>query len=329
MSLDTQTFNQILKERKDPFNVLKSTRYVVETAKQVSIHSQKLDDLSQLVKDKIDKNDVLTQERFGDLFLTPQKVFLEDVVNFCFWTIPNKEKWHIEYPQDRIVDGWDALIACFDRAIDEKVPILDAEYLETISKKDIVYIFRGRHSTKLSQLDTRRTFLQEAGKVLCKEFDGSVDVFLKHASYDAVKIVKSILKHFASFRDYAMYKDREIALLKRAQITAFDISLLPNIQMKNIDQLTIFADYKLPQILRGFGILKYHKELTKKVDSYTILEKDSPEEIEIRSATIWACELIAHKIGEKPVTVDNALWHLSHEMDKKLAPNHRVLTCYY
>src|SRR3989344_1813343 len=152
MSLDTQTFNQILKERKDPFNVLKSTRYVVETAKQVSIHSQKLDDLSQLVKDKIDKNDVLTQERFGDLFLTPQKVFLEDVVNFCFWTIPNKEKWHIEYPKDRIVDGWDALIACFDRAIDEKIPILDASYISKISKKDVSYIFRGKHETILSQL---------------------------------------------------------------------------------------------------------------------------------------------------------------------------------
>jgi len=66
------------------------------------------------------------------------------------------------------------------------------------------------------------------------------------------------------------------------------------------------------------------------VDNYIPLEKDSREEIEIRSATIYICDLIAKKkeIGASAAAVENAIWSLS-QTHIKQHPYHRVLTTNY
>ncbi|KKR70883.1 MAG: hypothetical protein UU14_C0042G0005 [Candidatus Roizmanbacteria bacterium GW2011_GWB1_40_7] len=327
--VDSYMIEQVLSERKDPFGILQSTKYVIEHADSVTIHPGRIRQLANQIRRKLSRNDVLTEEQFGRNAVNPQKVFLEDVVNFCFWTIPGKEKWNIEYPDGCVSDGWHALVACFDRALDEEVPVLDTSYLVAVTDKDVASLFRGRHDTEIPLLEKRGEFLREAGNALMNGYDGSVEKLLERADYNAVNIVREILRMFPSFRDMSHYKGEKVSLLKRAQIAAYDISLLPDVTIQDTEHLTIFADYKLPQILRGFGIVKYDPRLADKVNSYTILEANSPEEVEIRASTIWACELIAHEIGKPPVLVDNALWHLSQDMEKELAPYHRVLSTYY
>jgi hypothetical protein len=61
-------------------------------------------------------------------------------------------------------------------------------------------------------------------------------------------------------------------------------------ELSNLDKLTAFADYKVPQMLRKFGVLEYIPELANKIDGYKEIEAGSREEIEIRAATIWAIE---------------------------------------
>lgn len=58
----------------------------------------------------------------------------------------------------------------------------------------------------------------------------------------------------------------------------------------------MFADYRVPQILRELNILKYSDHLCKLIDSETELEYSSEYEVEIRAVTIVAVEEILKKI---------------------------------
>ena len=59
-----------------------------------------------------------------------------------------------------------------------------------------------------------------------------------------------------------------------------------------MDKITAFADYKIPFILRRLWVLEYSQSLAYKIDNQIEIEKWSDEEIEIRSNTIWAIELM-------------------------------------
>ncbi len=101
-------------------------------------------------------------------------------------------------------------------------------------------------------------------------------------------------------------------------------------QIKNLQHLTAFADYKLPQILRMFGVLEYVDELAEKVDNIIEISYNSREEIEIRAATIWAVELLRQKVQKlTAMEIDNALWLISREIKDEAKPYHRTRTIFY
>ena len=52
------------------------------------------------------------------------------------------------------------------------------------------------------------------------------------------------------------------------------------------EELTVFADYKLPQVLRRLGVLRYAPHLAERIDRLKPLEAGSREEGEIRAATV-------------------------------------------
>jgi hypothetical protein len=101
-----------------------------------------------------------------------------------------------------------------------------------------------------------------------------------------------------------------------------------------MDELTAFADYKLPQVLRHLGIFGYAENLAQKVDQEVNLEPSSPEEVEIRANTIWAVELIRRelvRLGKRfrAFEIDWILWNLGQRAEFRKKPYHRTLTIYY
>lgn len=60
----------------------------------------------------------------------------------------------------------------------------------------------------------------------------------------------------------------------------------------------MFADYRVPQILRHLNILTYSEHLGKLVDGNVEMAYSSGEEICIRAATVIAVEMIMAKIKE-------------------------------
>lgn len=312
----------------DPLGIRKTAASVLKNSQFVSLNYKKLEIFAKEIKKRIDNVELLDEWQFGKIKKSPQDIFILDTVNFCFWAKKGEKKWRIEYPKGNILDGWKALVACFDRALGDKIPISDCEFLENITVDQVRKIFRSCNGTEIPLLQKRFEFLRQSAKVLRQKFGGDFNNLLKQADYDAIKIAKLIIKCLPSFRDESFLLGKKIKFYKRAQICAYDLSLLSNSRIKNIDQLTVFADYKLPQIFRDFEILIYKKNLAEKIDNYVLLKKDSREEIEIRSATIIICDLISEEIGVSAVVAENAIWSFS-QTHKKKKPYHRILTTNY
>lgn len=319
------------------YNILKSAESVVKKARYVFLDKENL----KIAAEKILKrwnHGLETQDisfgSTGNFEKDTQLVFVEDTVNFSFWSGAGEPKWCVEWPKGKIITGgWYALKACFDRGLKENPKILDADYLSSISLNDARDFFRGADNVEIPLLKERVENLRETGKVLLEKFHGKFINAVRVSNFDALKLVDIIVENFPSFRDASVLDGEEIFFLKRAQIVASDISyVLSNnsFSLKNMEHLTVFADYKLPQILRMFGIIKYSAALAEKIDSFVELPHDSREEIEIRAVAIYTTELLRQKIEKMTAwEIDNTLWLMSQDIQDIAKPYHRTRTIYY
>ncbi|OGG30697.1 hypothetical protein A2973_01525 [Candidatus Gottesmanbacteria bacterium RIFCSPLOWO2_01_FULL_49_10] len=327
-NLDTHIARR-LEEVPDPLGVRASTAWILGRANFVHLDPAGITRTAALVRAKIQNKNLLTQTQFGSRQIGPQLVFLQDVVNFCFWAPKGKPRWEVEYPVGIRQNGWYALAAVFERALAEGIPILDTAFLARLTREDTRHIFRGAGETPIPLLAKRQQFLKSGGEILSQTCLGSVDRFIDSVGRDAAKLARSIVTNFPSFEDSVTIDGRRITFYKRAQICVYDLSLLPRQRIQNLSALTAFADYKLPQLLRRLGAIHYTKPLERRVDSMKLIPQGSREEVEIRAATIWAAELVAQNLGIPAVVVDNALWLHATTTPQSAKPYHRTLTTCY
>lgn len=136
-----------------------------------------------------------------------------------------------------------------------------------------------------------------------------------------------------SFDDVAEYAGRRIPFLKRAQILAADLAGSGVSAFPDLDRLTCFADYKLPQILREWGAIEYGDELSRRVDGKQELTAGEPAEVEIRAATVVTVERLREELAGRgralrSIEVDWMLWQAAQDLPAA-RPYHRVRTIFY
>lgn len=323
--------------QRDPLGVLASTKFVVERARRVSICPGKLKEAAAMIARRFEQgldNQDLDYVSTGSIERDVQAIFLEDAVNFCFWAAKDRQKWQVELESGEVTQGgWHGLSACFKRALKENVSLLDAAYVALISDHDARKLLRGVGGVEIPLLRQRADILRETGAVLLKTFSGAFMNILTLSDFDSAKLISLVKEHFSSFRDVSVFHGKDIVFLKRAQILCNDLDRVMRPRgraMKGLEELTAFADYKLPQVLRMFGVLEYDKELADKVDAYIEISHDSVEEIEIRASTIWAVELLRQMIPRMSAgDIDNTIWVMSQSIQDRAKPYHRTRTIYY
>ncbi|MPN62756.1 hypothetical protein SDC9_210509 [bioreactor metagenome] len=98
--------------------------------------------------------------------------------------------------------------------------------------------------------------------------------------------------------------------LKKAQLALSMIAAFLRSTGNDVgaEDLTAFADYQVPRVLRGLGVLAYSTSLADKVDQRILLTENGQEELSIRAATVLACEAIAAHTGGTSADIDNLLW---------------------
>ncbi len=316
-------------------NVLQSTQKIVKDSKYVHIDKNKI---KKAVQNISPKDLEFTEISMFNNNLSPddmlQAVFVFNSQTFCFWAEKNMPKWTIEI-DSKLYDGSIALIKCMEKELNKNKDLLDADYLANISEETVKKIFKG--NVEIPLLNERVECYQNIGAVLQKKYLGKYKNMIEEANYDALKLVEVITDSCITFNDKTKYDNFEVGFYKRAQLQVWMTQqILESSNMKtltNTDKLTAFADYKIPQILRNLGILIYGDELAQKIDNFELIDKDSREEIEIRSNMIWAVEHIKDELGKKyknvdSVHVDGVLWFLSQKPEQS-KPYHRTYTINY
>lgn len=263
----------------------------------------------------------------GDGSLTASYVGVLDTLNFCFWPSPA----NIEY--DALALGLRKVLLANPRAF-------DAESLIGVTEEEV----STWTTPPLPNLPQRAAALREWGQGLKEHFGGKALNLVTASKGSCVTLLTLILDHFPHFRDTAVYsapngEAKRVCFYKRAQILCGDLwaAFLHNKGRKggptdfhDIAQLTAFADYRLPQLLREKGVMRYSKALGEAIDGGEELPTGGSWECEIRAATVVAVERIKGGLeGVSSMELDWLLWNVGEAQISAMRKHHRVRSTFY
>ena len=260
-------------------------------------------------------------------------VFVLTALLFCFW---GKPKWTLSN-EGKSYGGSQSLQLALTTAIRAGSPLTDPRYLATVSRDDVAAILA--RPVKIPLLDERVGLLHDLGSILINTY-GTWTILVEKGGFQAAPLARFLAETFPSvYADVATYRGHSVGFYKKAQIFPVYVNdlakkgFLPR-KVEGMAELTVGADYKLPQILRQLGILQYAPSLATDVDNLNELAAGSEAEVEIRAATVWATELIRQAASKRlpdltAGEVGCMLWLLSQDKPKLTHPHHLTRSAWY
>lgn len=313
--------------------ILESTHAVVEQANHVRIDDDAIRRWARTVSadDLRPVHHALPAELPGSRKELANLVLLMDALNFCFWSPdPITTAW-----RGRTYHRFEAMFVSLMIAARRDRQWFDPQFWIDAPSQTLRDALCDKGT--LLMLDERERIIRETGRTLVDRFEGQFAGAVESVSHKAWPLAVLLMTNFDSFRDVGEYLGRPLYFLKRAQICALDLSIAwethGHAALAGTEELTAFADYRLPQALRHLEILRLKPDLVDAIDGGREIEKDSEQEIELRSATIHAVERMRRSAADAGVDVpawqiDWYLWGLSHGADIA-ANHHRIRTVNY
>jgi hypothetical protein len=157
------------------------------------------------------------------------------------------------------------------------------------------------------------------------------------ANRSAAALVRE-LDQIVEFHDVAPYHEFEVALYKRAQITAYDLAEAFGHEglgrFDDLDRLTMFADNLVPHVLRVDGVLEFHSDLVERIERVEDIASGSEPEVEIRAVALHAVELMVDRLRSNGFDttsgrLDSWLWTRGGGEAYKAIARHRTRCVYY
>jgi hypothetical protein len=210
--------------------------------------------------------------------LTCQYIFVLDALNFCFWPTPQLEYDHLAKNLKRVLENNSTAFSASSLATITKETL--ASWFEGFNLPQIEErILRLQEIGEVLAAGT--TLFQRSAHLPCLRFWWACREFSDPSKWKCSEIgppdsglfpwCVSLFPHFfithcfKGFRDTAIYRGRLVHFYKRAQILVGDLwaaygrsnsaSLSPERKaiyaFNDMDKLTMFADYRVPQILRS------------------------------------------------------------------------------
>lgn len=270
-------------------------------------------------------------------------LFIGNSINFSFRNFRSGDKFVAEY--DGIEwEGAFGMWACLKRAYDQETPILDGEYLSTLSRAEVERLFEPADGSPIPMLDERHQILCRVGDRLATDYDGRFLDFIADCPpqlfAEGDGIVDRLVKEFPSFNDAGALpkqgSDIHVLFHKRAQLApamAYGrFYNTPEFELRDPSAFTVFADYNLPNVLRHLGVLEYDAALRSTIDNRELIEAGSRKEVELRVATIAGADLLMEALNqrrESPVYAPHMDYKLFSIRDDVDTPVHKTRTTAY
>lgn len=263
-----------------------------------------------------------------------RKTMLINTLNFVFTDFSTSVKYKIENLSDT-----DAMVYQIDKALIEGVPLTQGHYMRDMDLKEFKRIFTG--NIEMPMADEKVEILNNVGDTLVTKYDGDwinfVDDGPKKLYDNGEGLVERLVRDFKRFDDHSIFENEKVYFLKLAQLAFWGIHRELSKSyffIEDMENMTAFADYIIPVALESFGIVKYSSGLKEKIDSGILVDRDSIEEIEIRSTSIYVTakltELINnYKNEEEKIIIpqlDFKLWTDFHADER---PHHLTKTIMY
>lgn len=253
-------------------------------------------------------------------------LFVGNALNYCFNDMESGDKFTYEF----IDTKWSGAFGMWAGLMDEyqdNPDLLNPQYLQSITTEEVERIFEASNNVPLPMPKSRAENLRSVGELM-SDFGGS---FWNAFSMGTVQLygengVVSNLAGSESYKDERTYDGEKVRFDKRAQLSVSMLygKLLDTehaFEISDMEEFTVFADYGIPAGLATHGVINYSDELTSRIQNCEIIEENSKEEIEIRSATVVAGELIQDHLEENydvdatiPV-LDYVLWRMRKDAD--------------
>ncbi len=152
-----------------------------------------------------------------------------------------------------------------------------------------------------------------------------------------------IVDNFPCFDDRHPFEDTVIRLHKRAQILVADLWACFEGEsygfFHDISQITMFPDYRIPQMLNSLGCLQYSPPLEYHIRHQRPIPSGHSWEMQLRGCSIWCVELIRREILRRhpetqvnAILIDFLLYDTIKEMEAKgneCVPHHRTRSIWY
>ena len=251
-------------------NIIISCNYVSKNSKHVTIDEEKLNLFVENIKD-IKMNHWLSSSPFGLLDLAVETIInfllIYESINFSFWGEP---KWTIDTNIGKL-DGSIALLYVLLQYVKES----KSTDFSSMSKKEFLKILKG--NIKIPLFEERFKIVKEVSAIVNDKMQGNFYQYIKDITSD-IELFETIIANFPSFKDERLYNKQTIYFYKLAQLLTSDILHIREQKEKikvNYTYLVGCADYKIPQILRQFGILNYDNNLAKIVDNHSEISINS------------------------------------------------------
>ena len=300
--------------------IIKSCKYVTNNSKSVKINETNLDKFIGKIKKVETIENWLAFSPYNLLDLPTETIInfllVYEAIDFSFWGNP---KWTINTENGK-EDGSIALLYAILKYIKER----KTTDFSNITKEEFKEILKG--NIKIPLFEERYNIIRNVSKIVNEKMNGNFYIFIKGVNIDT-ELFEIIVKYFPNFKDERIYNDKKVYFYKLAQLLTSDILHIREQKEKikvDYSHLVGCSDYKIPQVMRGLGILEYSNKLSNIIDNKKEIEVNSEYEVEIRANMLVAINLIKEKLENKvcAINVNDYIWSQGRNKTIELKPYH-------
>ena len=214
--------------------------------------------------------------------------------------------------------------------------IMRPEALASMTADDCAALFRQQKAGAGYELmQMFAVAWNELGQFIVSRYKGEFQNFIEDVQLSAIRFIE-ILSHLPLWCDISRYKGYQLPFMKRAQLAAYGLSLTGHrsCRFSDLSELSIFCDNLIPHVLCVDGVLQIEPAMAERISEGRHLQQGSAEEIELRSATVAACEKIvadcrSHSYDIDALQLAARIWKQGQGPRYKKVPRPRVVTYFY